>query len=77
LHAVGVDAEIGNLKKLTKTLELSELVIFHGPKHGEELDNLFEERHVAIGNLGFHREALRAAATIKVREYCARGILFL
>jgi len=52
-------------------------VIFHSRKHAEELDGLFEETHVAIGTLEFHREELRAAAPIKVREYRARGILFL
>ena len=61
-----------SLKKLTKTLGLPGFVIFHLPKHDEELDSLFEERHVAIGNLGFHREGLRAAAAIRTSEYCLR-----
>jgi hypothetical protein len=76
-HIVGGGAELESLKKLTETLGLSEFVIFHGPKHGEELDSLFDEAHVAIGTLGFHRNGLRAAATLKTREYCARGIPFV
>jgi hypothetical protein len=65
------------LKKLTKTLELSKFVIFHGPKHGEELDSLLDKAHAAIGSLGSHRKGLCAAAPIKTREYCARGIPFV
>jgi len=64
---------VQSLKKLTKAPGPSGFVIFHVPEHDEELDSLFEERHVAIGNLGFHREGLRAAATIKTSEYCLRG----
>jgi len=76
-HIVGGGAELENLKKLAETLGLSEFVIFHGPKHGEELDSLFDEAHIAIGSLGLHRSGLRAAAILKTREYCARGIPFV
>ncbi len=76
-HIVGAGAELENLKKLTETLGLSEFVIFHGPKRGEELDSLFDEAHIAIGNLGYHRISLRSAAALKVREYCARGMPFV
>jgi glycosyltransferase involved in cell wall biosynthesis len=76
-HIVGGGAELESLKKLTETLGLSEFVIFHGPKHGEELDSLFDEAHIAIGSLGSHRKGLCAAAPIKTREYCARGIPFV
>jgi len=76
-HIVGAGAELENLKKLTESLGLSEFVIFHGPKHGEELDRLFDEAHVAIGSLGNHRKGLRVSADLKTREYCARGIPFV
>jgi hypothetical protein len=46
---------------------------FHSPKHDEELDSLFEEKNVAIGSLGLHRDGLHADATIKTSEYCLRG----
>jgi len=52
-------------------------VIFHSRKHAEELDGLFEETHIAIGGLGYHRISLRSAAALKVREYCARGMPFV
>jgi len=76
-HIVGAGAELENLKKLTESLGLSEFVIFHGPKYGEELDRLFDEAHVAIGSLGNHRKGVRVSADLKTREYCARGIPFV
>lgn len=76
-HIVGAGAELESLKKLTETLGLSEFVIFHGPKHGEELDSLFDEAHIAIGSLGLHRISLESGAVLKVREYCARGMPFV
>ena len=76
-HIVGDGEELENLKKLAKTLGLPEFVIFHGPKHGEELDRLFDKAHVAIGSLGDHRKGLKISASIKTREYCTRGIPFV
>jgi hypothetical protein len=76
-HIVGAGAELENLKKLTETLGLSEFVIFHGPRHGEELDRLFDKAHLAIGSLGNHRKGLRVSADLKTREYCARSIPFV
>lgn len=62
-----------SLKKLTKIPGLPGFVIFRLPKHDEELDSLFEERHFAVGSLGLHRDGLHADATIKTSEYCLRG----
>lgn len=76
-HIVGDGPELPRLKKLTKKLELEEYVVFHGPKHGGELDRLFDSSHVAVASLGMHRSNLKTGSTLKVREYCARGIPFV
>ena len=51
-------------------------IIFHGVKHGEELDKLMTKMNLAIGTLGAHRKGLSSACSLKVREYTARGIPF-
>jgi hypothetical protein len=76
-HIVGDGAELPKLKKLTKKLKLEEYVVFDGPKHGEELDKMFEKMHVGIGALGNHRKKLLTTSELKIREYCARGIPFV
>lgn len=75
LHLAG--SETRAIRNLVKTLNLESQVIFHGLKHGRELDALFDHAHVAIGTLGLHRENLKYGATLKVREYMARGIPFV
>jgi len=74
LHIVGDGKEIPNLKKLVDNLHLSKQVIFHGFKSGTELDSLFDTCHIAVGSLGLHRIGLSESSTLKIREYCARGI---
>ncbi|MDN5337924.1 MAG: hypothetical protein PWQ20_994 [Thermotogaceae bacterium] len=76
-HIVGDGPELPKLKKLTEKLKLEEYVIFHGPKHGEELDRMFDSSHIAVASLGMHRSNLKTGSTLKVREYCARGIPFI
>lgn len=77
LHIVGEGKDISNLKKLVDNLHLSKQVIFHGFKTGEELDSLFNSCYVAVGSLGLHRIGLNESSTLKVREYCARGIPYI
>jgi len=76
-HCVGEGSELENLKILTKELNLEKYVIFHGTKTGEELDEIVNKSDIAIGSLGMHRIDLKYASTLKLREYCARGIPFI
>lgn len=66
-----------NIKDLVKSLDLEQKVVFHGAKFGKELDEVFDNMHIAIGTLGLHRQKLKYASTLKVREYMARGIPFV
>ncbi len=74
LHVAGEGAELPNLKKLVNDYGLAKKVIFHGFVTGQSLDELFNACHIAVGSLGLHRVGLKESSTLKVREYCARGI---
>ncbi len=75
LHLVG-NVPKGMLDSV-KYLSIEDRIILHGPLHNKDLDNLFDEMHIAIGSLGVHRKGLRQACALKVREYTARGIPFV
>jgi len=79
-HLVGVFA--GEMEKSTcmtivKENHLEPYVVYHGAKHGEELDELFERCDFAIGSLGRHRSGITYIKTLKNREYAARGFSFI
>lgn len=76
-HIIGEGEELINLRLLTKKYGLEEHVIYHGHRTGLELETLLNNYHMAVGALGIHRKRIREAATLKSREYCARGIPFI
>lgn len=76
-HCVGEGSELDNLKELAKELNLEKYVIFYGTKTGEELSDIVNKSDLAIGSLGMYRIDLEYASTLKLREYCARGIPFV
>ena len=57
--------------------QLESYVIFHGKKHGKELDGIFDQCDFGIGSLGRHRVGITDIKTLKNREYAARGIPFI
>lgn len=76
LYMVG-NGYIDELKKQTEVCGISEHVHFEGVLMGERLNYLFDKMDVAIGNLGFFRKGVISDTSIKIREYCARGIPFV
>jgi len=74
LHIAGEGAELENLKRMTEKSNLSDQVKFHGFVTGNDLDNLFNTCHIAVGSLGLHRIGMKEGSPLKIREYCARGI---
>jgi glycosyltransferase involved in cell wall biosynthesis len=76
-HIVGNGGEIGNLKKLVSKCELEDRVIFHGPKHGDELNRMFDISDIGVGSLGMYRIGMQEGYTLKLKEYSARGIPFI
>lgn len=73
----GDNKTIENLKLLVEKYNLSEKVIFTGPKYGEELDALFDLSDIAIGSLARHRSGNSSLKTLKNVEYAMRGIPFI
>lgn len=76
-NIVGDGPAILHLKKLCVDLRISEKVRFLGQLNGCELDAIFNQSHVAVGNLAFHRINVSETSALKEREYCARGVPFI
>lgn len=79
-HIVGDffgEREKNDIIPLIKTYHLESYIILHGAKHGEELDELFEQSDMAIGSLARHRSGITNIKTLKNREYAARGLSFI
>lgn len=74
---VGEGPELESLRDITTNKRLNDYVIFVGKKKGVELDELYDKSDIAIGSLGLHRLNISKGSTLKVREYCARGIPFV
>ena len=49
-------------------------VKFYGPVFGEELNKIYEIADIAVSSLGLHRLGLKQSATLKSREYLAKGL---
>ena len=71
LNLVGGGEEIKNLKELSRN---DSRIIFHGPKTGKELDELFDKTDIAVDALGRHRSGVYYNSSLKGKEYSARGI---
>jgi glycosyltransferase involved in cell wall biosynthesis len=76
-HIVGDGDELENLKRLRKSVAPAAAIHFHGFLSGSPLAEMFDTCHIAIGSLGIHRNRMKEAASLKVREYCSRGIPFI
>jgi glycosyltransferase involved in cell wall biosynthesis len=76
-HIVGDGDELENLKRLRKSVAPAAAIHFHGFLSGPPLAEMFDTCHIAIGSLGIHRNRMKEAASLKVREYCSRGIPFI
>jgi glycosyltransferase involved in cell wall biosynthesis len=77
VHIIGDGDELEQVKTLTGSLGLARSVHFHGFLRGPDLDRVFDQYHIAIGSLGIHRNGMKQASALKVREYCSRGIPFM
>jgi glycosyltransferase involved in cell wall biosynthesis len=74
LHIVGeVDEE---LRLMANNIGDNNRVFLHGPLSGDSLDRVMSQATLAVGSLAIHRNGMRQACTLKVREYISRGIPF-
>lgn len=76
-HIVGEGPEYKNLKNLVEQYNLDKYVSFEGKQKGETLDHLYDISDVGIGPLGLYRKGLQSAKSLKLREYCAKGLPFI
>lgn len=79
-HIVGGDCnyqDYTDLVNLVKECGVTDNVIFHGAKTGEELNRLFDISHMAVGSLGRHRSGISVLKALKNNEYACRGIPFM
>ncbi len=79
LHLVGQDLD-GSVQKwlsLAGELNVSSNVIYHGALYDNQLNEMFDMCHLAVGSMAFHRIGATTGSTLKVREYIARGIPFI
>lgn len=77
VHIVGNGDELQNLQDLKRAVAQDADIHFHDIYIDKQLDAVFDECHIAIGSLGLHRNGMSQATSLKVREYCSRGIPFI
>ncbi|WP_195346210.1 hypothetical protein [Paraclostridium sordellii] len=76
IYMVG-NGKTQELIDLAKEYNIEKYVFFKGVVVGNELNELFNNMDIAIGNLGFFRQGVYSDTSIKIREYCSRGIPFV
>lgn len=76
VHVVGDSNEMQYNKNLVAKYGLEKEFIFYGFKKHKDYEHLFNSSHLAMGTLSFSRIGLHSASTLKLREYCSRGIPF-
>lgn len=74
---VGDGPDKNSLITLVKELNLEKYVIFYPNMNLDNLYNLYEKAHLAIGTLAIHRKNLSTHSELKAREYSAVGIPFI
>ena len=77
LSIIGDGPERSKYKRLVKKFHLEKWIKFFDPIWGQKLDLHYENSHIAIGNLAIHRKGVYPDASLKHRDYCARGIPFI
>ncbi len=77
LHVVGDGDELEHVKQVKNALAPAANIHFCGFLSGPALTRMFDSCHIAIGSLGLHRNRMNQGSSLKVREYCSRGIPFI
>lgn len=74
-HIVGDGDAIPNLKALAaNNKNVSDKVVFHGFRAGEELENLYKTGDIGVSAIAFHRLGVTYCSPLKSKEYFAKGI---
>ena len=75
LHVVGDGSCLEDLKK--EAAGMGDKVIFYGFLHGDELEQIYDKADLGIEFLAPHRRDVWISASLKSREYIAKGIPFI
>jgi glycosyltransferase involved in cell wall biosynthesis len=73
-HIVGEGSALNYLKDLVQKCDLSNEVLFHGKKDGNELINFYDIADLGVCSLGGHRININGISSLKTREYLAKGL---
>lgn len=74
---IGSGTEVKELERMTKELNVSDYVQFHGTMIGDDLDKMFEKADIGVSILGIHRNKMNVIDCLKSREFCARQLPFI
>jgi len=74
---VGDGPARSGLEALAERVGVRARVRSHGVVTGAALNALFDQAHLAVGSLAEHRRGCSISTTLKLREYCARGVPFV
>lgn len=77
LHVVGDGEALDMYRSIVNDGNIGEYVTFYGRKSGRELDEIYEKCDIAVETLGGHRINIKAASTMKSREYLSRGFPYV
>lgn len=75
LHVVGGGSIIKEIEELAEPLE--DKVCFHGFLFGNDLDDMYDQCDIGLEILAPHRKQIEVSASLKSREYIARGFPFV
>lgn len=71
---VGKGAEYETYREHIRECGMGDVIIMHGFKSGEELEELYQQADIALASLAMHRIGVYVASTLKTREYLAKGL---
>ena len=79
IHFVGNNAGgcLEKWKDLASKTGADKNIVFHGPLYGDDLDKMFDICDVGVSSLGAYRIGVENLASLKLREYAARGLPFV
>lgn len=79
VHMVGGNdgGYLDEWKELSKTLGLTDSVVYHGPMSGQALEEMFDLCDVGINSLAMYRKGFKVTMELKTREYVSRGLPFV
>lgn len=74
LHLVGNGPEKNFYQELVKQYGLDEKVLFYSELLGVELENVYNNKDIAVSSLGCYKKNINYLSALKTREYLAAGL---